>query len=108
MKKDLWDEQYDKVKAEVDSSSSDEKKERLESLAMELGIIANSFAGNKTGDIAVQLHKASNATNKATIMIEGDLEELSRFEFSEMQSLQQEMLYNVLKAQSPEIFEDED
>ena len=98
MEKDLWNEQYDKVKAEVESLSTDEKKEQLEMVSMELGILANSFAGNKTGEIAVQLHKASNATNKAIIMIEGDLEKLSRFEFSEMQSLQQEMFYNTLKA----------
>jgi hypothetical protein len=108
MKDDLWSEKYDIVKSEVEPLSTEEKKERLEMIAMELGIIANSFAGNSTGDIAVQLHKSSNATNKAIIMIKGDSEELRQFEFSEMQSLKEEDTYNMLKLANPGMFLNED
>ena len=104
---DEWNKHYDKLKAEIDVMSVDEKNKRIEDLGKEVFILANSFAGNKTGDIAVQLHKASNAMSKASLMIEGDVDKLARHEMSEVMSMQEEFAYNMLKIARPEIFEDE-
>jgi hypothetical protein len=105
---DEWNRHYDKLKAEIDVLTVEEKNKRIEDLGKEVFILANSFAGNKTGDIAVQLHKASNAMSKASLMIEGDADKLARHEMSEMMSMQEEMTYNILKLTRPEMFLDED
>jgi len=86
----------------------EEKLARLEEIRIELFEIANSFAIEKEGDIAVTLHKASNQTTKATLMIEGDEEKLERFEYQEVMSGHEEMIYNLLKNKNPEMFKDED
>ena len=104
---DEWNEHYNKLKAEIDVMTVDEKNKRIEDLGKEVFILANSFAGNKTGDIAVQLHKASNAMSKASLMIEGDADKLARHEMSEVMSMQEEFAYNMLKFARPEIFDDE-
>ena len=105
---DEWNEHYDKLRDEIESLSAEEKKERIENLSKELFIIANSFAGDETGHIAIQLHKASNAATRATLLIEDDDEALNRYDASAAMSAQTEMMYNILKITQPEIFEHED
>jgi hypothetical protein len=46
-----------------------QRLERLEELRLELGDIANTFAGNKTGCAAFELHDASGRINEAIRMI---------------------------------------
>ena len=87
--KDECNEHYDMLKAKIDKMSIEEKDKRLEELGKEIFIIANSFAGDETGSIAVQLHKASNAINKASLMIEGDEEKLARHHASEIMSMRE-------------------
>ena len=48
---------------------NDPRPERLDAIRKELYDIANSYAGDVTGDIAVAIHAACNKLARATVML---------------------------------------
>jgi len=87
--------------------TKEEQLARLEEIRTELFTMANTaaLAEDKIDGLGVQLHKASNAVTRATILIEGDVEELERYDSSAAMSAQTEMMCEMLKKTSPEMFD---
>jgi len=85
----------------------EEQLARLEAMRMELFTMANAsaLAEDKIYGLGMQLHKASNAVTRAVLIIEDDPEALASFDTSAELSASTEMMYNVLKMSSPEMFD---
>ena len=57
---------------QLDRSVNDNRIERLEAIRHELFHLANSYAGDETGHVAVQLHESVNYINRAVRGLDGD------------------------------------
>ena len=50
----------EKLKKDIEAMSKEERMKRLDEISTELFTMANSFAGNETGNIAAYLHESVN------------------------------------------------
>jgi len=63
---------YEEQRKVIEAMSKEERMERLDELSTEIFIIANSFAGNETGNIAAYLHESVNNIFSAKQIFTGE------------------------------------
>ena len=66
---------YDKIRKEIEAMSPEQRIEKLDKMSTEIFIIANSFAGNETGSVAVCLHETVNSILLAQKIFKGEAED---------------------------------
>ncbi len=59
-------------KKQIESMSKEDRIKSLDKIATELHIIANSFAGDETGTVAVYLHNSANNIRHAQNVFNGE------------------------------------
>ena len=72
---------YEEQRKVIEAMSKEDRMKRLDELSTELFIMANSFAGNETGNIAVYLHESVNSISSAQKIFTGKKEDKIHMEF---------------------------
>lgn len=72
---------YSKLKNKINEMSQGQKINKLNNLAAEIFIIANSFAKNRMGPVAVYLHESVNNIYCAQKIIDGKIENKISLDF---------------------------
>ncbi len=67
--------QCDELRKKIEAKSPKERIAKLDELATELFITANSFAGGDMASIAVYLHESSNNIRRAEKIFNGEIED---------------------------------
>jgi hypothetical protein len=75
MDKKEFDKKYDEKKSVVDSMTKEQRMERIEEISTELFIMANSFAGDNTGNVATYLHESVNSISSAQKIFKGEMKD---------------------------------
>jgi predicted transcriptional regulator len=67
-----WHKRYDDHKKEIEAMPKEQRMERLEEIRIELAVMANSFAGDETGNVATYLHESVNNIGTAQKIFSGE------------------------------------